>query len=1645
MSTPTPDYAAQQLKSTQWNAQIIEANARAQSDAVKSRAASMPKNELVPDWLQKPVEWVGSKIRSVYTNVLSRPLTTALLAGQLAKSEDASNNGGFGKIFDSNIWDKAYMDAKHVSPGQAAVFTLENFGSTREELNKSLHEQVMYKPKDESGKPVIDPVTGKQAEINLNESGILWDNPDAVQQRFSHGVEKWASGGLDLAVSWYADPLVLTGKVAGVAREVAYVRPAQVTGEKTFAGAALSKVSGGKLGQPKTVDNVSRNIESSAFNSMGNFIEKQKVKLQPGPTVSGVPTTSGSRFEDWVTKQAWAKNSADGGAIAAQLGKAANRSELDDVLAISMGDKSRVIALQDKNTELAAMAKQLERQKSILSGSLPANASPAQGALIAQHIADISDDISNIGKQSSAIGDKIALSDTMKSGMYFNGVTSPLASKLGQFTRELETKKIKDSFGMSLAYNNLFVRPLRVVTGTTWNGIRPNGHIDLHDANSHRELGAQLDVAKVYSQPEQAAMVSTYIKATPAQRGVILQRYDAKTVERLAAKHGLDQDEAAAIYGQLGAMKGAAQNGRIYSTATIDSGTGGRLRADHIADDGSIVAVSPVLNSQLENTHIMTDFEHMDKVLKYNAGAFKKLFKEQELRARASVGGPVSGGDLSTAQKAAAAGLPETIAGKAYKVTEVGKDMAELMGRLWKFNVLLRLGYGPRAIADDFMGQAARFGAFSFFGERVVGGAVGMAGRNPARVGNVLKNWNKPFSDPTRFETRAASLESGVAVLSLRAQKIQQDIERTQSYLTPAALQGPNAARRAASHNRNLAAHNAKLDDVNTQIEALKASRNKLGETKAALGDRYVIMDDGTAFPRPFEGAQGAIYKDLNSGRRTQDNVLGGTATEIWNAYRTGDWRVYTANDAAHGQAWQDAVQRQIANDPAAMNVVNGMSKRKLEQWFSSPAGQAYVRDTGVRNMNAAERADRIHSHVNEYLPTHTPAANSVRMAVQQGAKDVEVRKLMDQVADVDKPAVQGAGLQYAMGKGDVMQHIDQMMTKFYGVMNQLPSEILSRNPLFNQLYRQHVSEIWSGHQAQGLGKMTPKMQAVAAESARKLALKDVKKFTFNMDFESKIAHNLRFIAPFFGPTQESFTRWGRIVADKPDALVHAAQIYTAPIHAGDTVDKNGNKVDDNGYVTNPDGSKTLVPKSEMSIRFQVPGWAAKGLGVDGGTQVNMPIDSLNLVLQNDPWFNPGTGPFVQISANYAALRTDPKVGDAMKTLGILPQGTKASSFGQALGSVPKALLGTTNTDKDQQQKDMIQIMQSEDYKFKNGLRDTEPTWGEVKEKASHGAMLRSWMKTVMPVSADFRDPYQFFRDRYRELMDADPKTADQVYLAKYGDAAFAFTGALTKSAKGLPATAEAVMADKKFASITDAHPDFANLIIGPLGQGDFSQTAYQQQLSTGERTKMTPQESKDSGDEKLGWTTFNKYMDKLTAQLYQAGFQTFSDKGAEGYAAAKKAVVQVLTSPTLADGVTKNRFYNEAFDKAYNTIDQTKDARNILALKDLVTTKELVQDPNRTDIQVLSKYLSYRDGLQQVLANRGTAKGGSTDINAKSNGDLKQTWQQVSMMLHESDTRFGALHDRWLSRDMFDHYAPLNDQQSALAAGNLTKGALNG
>jgi len=238
----------------------------------------------------------------------------------------------------------------------------------------------------------------------------------------------------------------------------------------------------------------------------------------------------------------------------------------------------------------------------------------------------------------------------------------------------------------------------------------------------------------------------------------------------------------------------------------------------------------------------------------------------------------------------------------------------------------------------------------------------------------------------------------------------------------------------------------------------------------------------------------------------------------------------------------------------------------------------------------------------------------------------------------------------------------------------------------------------------------------------------------------------------------------------------------------------------------------------------------------------------------------------------------------------------------------------------------------------------------------------------------------------------------------------------------------KAAKLEQQYGDLIAQYPNLAPLIIGPEGNGPFSPEAYTYELnnpiSPGSaemmRTRLTADQAMQENQTRLGWAKYTGFMNGLTATLVSRGLQTMSDPGAADLRAAKSAFISTLGEPLLPDG-SPNPSYNAAWSTAFNTYDKNATAKTVAGMSALINdpaNAKLVNDPARTDLQVLKQYLDARNTLTEALAQR-KADGGSATLSSSSNSDLLDAWMNTVGGLIEGDVSFGNLYHRYLSKDL--------------------------
>lgn len=1528
----------------------------------------------------KPIEWVGSKLYKLYSATVSPILTSGLMAGRsliYGRPDYIGEDGEWDALAD--YWHLAH----YTSPGQAVW----QFGFN----DKELKERGIRPDQMAQDKKALEAGTYRDTPTKDDPFGVK----TKAQEYFGEGAAKYVTGTTDFAVSWYADPLVLAGKGAAATRKATFTKPIAPQIEQA---AKIGEKQG--LAPEQTFDLFA---QTPSFQKMVDTVMNVKLKSPETAAVTlrrDMPTI---------------RKSANGDPLAALLAQAKDADEVSDILRVSMGDMAGKTSLELRNAKIGVQVDTLTTRNvahaTYYNSMTPAQQASPRGVRIKQALDKQADYITAINAESRVIDDKLDAFASIDN-MNFNRVTTPAGLRM-RGSKTVQEGGFKPVFGQgtikgsaNLVYNSTVGFPIKVLR--SYADIKPAAYIEVHGEHSYREVDAQLREARSIDRATREEWVSRYISAPVNERQMVLINMERSLTHRMVDRYNANRAPADHIDYSLAddlykdmidrRQSGQAAAGRqeVYGTAPLDpTNPMNTLRVADIEADGGRVVSTPIFDSQLANSHVMMDFNTFERALEAHGSTFKRLKSKF--------------GDGW------------------YKTNEI----ADTLSTTWKFAQLFRLGYAPRALADDFLGQVARFGSLAMAQRAIKGGKVTMQDF-------VRGKWASDSVSASRQTEGMLSQhidELGAFQMEIKAE------------LTRAKATGADAATIQRLEDDML--------DITDEIATARATHADYSELAAYGAQTRDVQVGREVFSGAFGSKQGELYRDLAAGERNFANMMGSQADWYLKKMRRLDWENATVSSHGaekHMDAWLRHVNDQIAQSGIGRQALQGKSEAQMVAWMRNTVeGQKYRRDIGLKNMDDFELAQRVKGQVDYVMNPSLPGMDAARIAALDGTLSKE---MLDIIPANARPMVNAETFRYAEGTSPVSQLMDKSITGFYNLANQIPATKLLRNPLFGQSYKAHLADQMKILQAQGVTHIDEGLRKTMERNARNGALDDVKKYTFTMDHETKMAYSMRHFGAFFGAMQESWNRWARIISDRPEVLARVAMTYGAPARAGMVTDHDGNPVDASGYALDPaTGERKLVKYSDRRLVVQVPEYLGgkelnKTLGLDEEASFVIPMSSLELILNHGDGALPvGVGPYVQIAANHFA-KEDPKFADWSKKLGVLPFGPQDSWLDFVNPNTGKRLGDATDDMGETKQRALFNMMQVENYKWEMGMRDTQPTWKELKERADTWTMFRTAAAWGLPFSVNAQDPYQFFRDEFSRYQKLDPNSADEKFYEKYGDSFYQFTQSMSKNNSGLKPTAESVEMSQYYKDLIDkVGPEYAGLIVGDEGDGVFSGGAYfyQKTHSSGvgstetQRSTMSAREAWDKTNIARGWRQYSARMDEINAELFDRGLATYDDEGAEDLKARRKGTIMALTEQYLPDG-EKNPFYNEAWEKEFNSFDKGKYDRQAFKLEKLVTDPEIwakAVNPDgtvgiRSDIFTLRTYLQQRKNMNMALAMR-DGEGGSADINAQSNWDLKSSWSQFVMQLIEADTRFSWVHNRYFATDMgfnLDTVIPQDEQE---------------
>ncbi len=1164
------------------------------------------------------------------------------------------------------------------------------------------------------------------------------------------------------------------------------------------------------------------------------------------------------------------------------------------------------------------------------------------------------------------------------------------------------------------------------------------GALNLED--EHLTIAVTQDLMRRAGVPAERSdsILSDVVAArTTEARGQAVRRAENEAIEAVGAQHGLSAEFVRSLAERGTLYRDSRLNvirGQVYSAHKKTGADGEPMRGDHVLvvdhDGAELVPVSdkaaevtepsPILNSQTINFQPLVDLDYAQKWLKRDVllGAVDRFTRNL---ANPGVGH----------RRATELGFTSPMTRGSQRLAENVRAVTEDVNTWWKRGVLLpRLGYPIRNATEEVL-RAWAVGRGAANASRAVDQALqearSLGRRDRGSVEALAKrNLHQAELDELKELRDSPDLQANRAA-------IQAELDSLRVARAAAAEAGGDTAEIDSAisfmESMPLYVEATEWDSEITALEKTVKELNKLVGTGRPLpdsGERTLPAHGSTRFPEAHHGTEGAMFYELTRGGGAFDNDVTGFAERTFSRHRgVGEpdilqVRFDSAPDvlSRHAQAWSWVVNKQIAQDDAARIALEKMSRGEdgiaaaVTAYLESPRGSAYRAGNPLRSRDTEDWGQAVEQMVTHYVPSENLAG-----ALLDG--EVPVARLLEDFAPDARPDVHMAGVESVVNGGLGARKLEVAAGRLFRFYDEMSVQRASRHPLFTVFFNEEQSRLADAYLRKVKTEQGPDATLTVDDvntvttRARKEARRKLMDTMYDVSYRSSAAQQLRFIYPFFAAHQNSMTFWGRAIAHNPGVLRKLQLAFDAPRQVGLVVDSEGNPVEPGEF-----------PSSDHYLLMQMPeSWG--GPALDDPTtrrgQFKISESAFNLMMPNGSIINPGAGPLAAVPVGHVQNTYGAMDDDLSKALRWFnPFGAPDNTADAFLPNPVRRARELWDAHQEQNSREyaeMWSLYMNEAQVAFYAEHDRTPTRAEVRkmeksvgDKVKHTAMLRTFAAFTSPVQPTPTTALSGMVDEYRRLQGQardegrGPFWAADTFLNTYGDEYIALTQSDTENRALLNPTSAAVKALEDHRRLTDTtSPETWRVIVGPNGEGGFSQDAYRwmRDKSVGDGTGETVIDDKGRREREFdiavaaGYRQFTKLQDLLRLEAEQRGVESYVDD---------PVLVQVRREMM---GKLREQFpdwYSEYVDRA---ADVTEFETNTLSsLRTIVADRRLSRDPMRTDIRLIGDYLELRDYVGQLLSERRSA-GGSDDIAAESNLDVAMAFTRTIDVMADRNTMF--------------------------------------
>jgi hypothetical protein len=361
-----------------------------------------------------------------------------------------------------------------------------------------------------------------------------------------------------------------------------------------------------------------------------------------------------------------------------------------------------------------------------------------------------------------------------------------------------------------------------------------------------------------------------------------------------------------------------------------------------------------------------------------------------------------------------------------------------------------------------------------------------------------------------------------------------------------------------------------------------------------ANGNPVQVTAQGFAPPT----ALGNYWRKLASEDRTHMEQYG--SQRLDRLRRTLSWNLVNKGDANYNRAYAHAVNKQLGQDAMARLILTNKTDGQIINWLTKdPEGQQYAARLPFWSADKADWVSRVRNFVDHYIPD-TPFYENTTLQGQPAQIEHNLRALalkgqvnddiIKMMPDSMKPdQVHGAMLDYNMGKGSIIQTAQRIQEGFYNKMNQMPTDVLIRHPLAQALYSNRLKELAQNHLMTGQDVDNDTLRMFET-AARKHAIKNINQVVLDLGRHSNGAHMFRFVMPFYNAWEQALTRWGRLVYSDPSVLFKGNRLWQGMSNMPIMFDPQQGRVTDQNGNTLFGNEMTSVKNPDGTVSLKPSG-----------------------------------------------------------------------------------------------------------------------------------------------------------------------------------------------------------------------------------------------------------------------------------------------------------------------------------------------------------------------------------------------------------------------------------------------------------------------